>query len=548
MKSAIQILETTVMNIPEMSFMLSFAVFALVVLALSYKEKLPQVQVILILSTAIVLAILGGKLLGYSAEDWNFFFENFQLPYSDKKTILGYLLFGLIGIHAAKSLLGFKYDLAGIIAFAWPAAFIVARIGCFFGGCCHGIVTDELIGVRYAQDFPAHIAHANAGMIDRMDLLSLPVHPTQLYEILICMALLTVLCLLKKRNIFRQGFSYAGFSIVFYGFLRFFMEFIREGGAMYAGLKIAQWVSLFLVITLLIAIVLVERKTNKINQVKYIWPLTQSYSPMLLGFSLLLIIKGSVHLFSGLEIMIVRVIFFSICAVLVFHLSLLIRRNFKIRAALGSVLMLIIFSSQQVLDDPKEETTKRFFELKAAGTVGQEVGVCGGVSKYNAFGGGLAYHIKKDAYNDFSVGSNVYYMKYNSTNTIGFSPYVRFDSRIVGISGGVNYGDYYSNGRDDELVPSFSLRLGRLDKFFVDGHYNHFFPGGMPVIQLGVGFDMYNKYRTDEFDYCRVGLADNGIYVNPRFHVGRNTVLNPYVAFGGDSQFQITMGVYFRLE
>lgn len=547
MKSVIKIFEITSINIPEISFSLAFVTFALIVLFLGYKKKLPFIPLMLILATAIVLAIFGGKFLAYSAADWTSLFENLVLPYSNKKTILGYLLFGLIGIQLTKYLLGFKYDLAEIIAFAWPASFIVARLGCFFSGCCHGITTNGSLGVQYSNNFPAHIHQANSGLIDRMDVLSLPVYPTQLYEIAICVVLLTVLYIIRKRKFFKKGFSYAGFSIIFYGFFRFFMDFIRVGGSEYAGLKITQWVVLFLMIGLVIALIFIERSTVNVSKEVTGSLDPKRHTPFMLGIGLLFLIRGSILGFSGLEIGILKVVFYTICAVLIIHISNLARQSFKIRAALGSVLMLFIFSSQQVLEDSKKESVRRFFEIKGAGTIGQEVDVCGGISKYNTFGVGVAYHLKKDAYTDFSFGSDFYHMKYNSNSAFGLSPYVSYDSRIVGISGGINYGDYWSNGRDDDLVPTASLRIGRLNNFFVDGHYNNFFPGGMPTIQLGVGFGMDNNYNND-IDYVRVGLADNGFYVNPRFHIGQKTVLNPYVAFGGDSNFQATLALHFMLE
>ena len=215
---------------------------------------------------------------------------------------------------------------------------------------------------------------------------------------------------------------------------------------------------------------------------------------------------------------------------------------------MSSFLMLFIFSSQQVLESSKSESESRFFELQTGASFGQETTICGGVEEYYAMGADLSYHFKKDRYNDLIVGSGLYYMNYGDNSALGVSPYIKYDSRLFGISGGINYGDFYTNNRSEKLLPQASLRFGNLENFFVDGHYSTFFPGGMPVIQLGIGFGLNSNYTSDHIEYIRVGISDNGFYVNPKFHIGQKTLLNPYLAFGGDSNFQISMALHFMLQ
>ena len=52
------------------------------------------------------------------------------------------------------------------------------RLGCFFAGCCFGTPTDSFLGVQFPDASPACDAHG-----------PVPVHPTQLYELVLLVAM-----------------------------------------------------------------------------------------------------------------------------------------------------------------------------------------------------------------------------------------------------------------------------------------------------------------------------------------------------------------------
>ena len=56
------------------------------------------------------------------------------------------------------------YQVISIIPCCILIGHAFGRVGCFFAGCCHGIQTDSIFGVRFPEGPPY------------------PVHPTQLYE------------------------------------------------------------------------------------------------------------------------------------------------------------------------------------------------------------------------------------------------------------------------------------------------------------------------------------------------------------------------------
>lgn len=56
----------------------------------------------------------------------------------------------------------------------------IARIGCFINGCCFGIVSNLPWAFQYPLFSEAHLSQVARGQTNLM--VSLPVHPTQLYE------------------------------------------------------------------------------------------------------------------------------------------------------------------------------------------------------------------------------------------------------------------------------------------------------------------------------------------------------------------------------
>jgi phosphatidylglycerol:prolipoprotein diacylglycerol transferase len=118
----------------------------------------------------------------------------------------------------------------------------ITRIGCYLFGCDFGKPLSDgapaflkKIGtfphwapgtVDRGDGAPAWIQHVNSGLIDHEATHSLPVHPTQLYESLVGLALLALLMLQRKNQRFRgQIFMLFAFA---YGFARFLLEIFRD--------------------------------------------------------------------------------------------------------------------------------------------------------------------------------------------------------------------------------------------------------------------------------------------------------------------------------
>jgi phosphatidylglycerol:prolipoprotein diacylglycerol transferase len=122
---------------------------------------------------------------------------------------------GLIGASLATIIYALRakvplWKLADIIAPSIALGHVFGRLGCFMTGCCYGRPTDLPWAIRFPAD------HWTKGV---------PVHPTQLYESLLNLALYLALMWLYRRKKF-DGQIFAAY-LVGYALLRTFVESFR---------------------------------------------------------------------------------------------------------------------------------------------------------------------------------------------------------------------------------------------------------------------------------------------------------------------------------
>ncbi len=113
-------------------------------------------------------------------------------------------------------------DIAGI---GICVGLVFGRIGCFLGGCCFGVHTDHPFGLRFPPFSPASESQWRQGLLSAPSLESLPVHPTQLYEAIGCLAITAFLLWLRPRKRFEGQVMLA--FIALYAILRFALEYLR---------------------------------------------------------------------------------------------------------------------------------------------------------------------------------------------------------------------------------------------------------------------------------------------------------------------------------
>jgi len=130
-----------------------------------------------------------------------------------------------------------------LLAVFLPLGIAITRVGCLLSGCCHGAVTALPWGIRYPAGSAAWEVHVAEGRLDPGSALSLPVHPSPLYE-----SLFLVLLFLFLRNVFTRRGPSGKVLLVFcltYPVGRFFLEFLRGDPVrgIYLGLSAGQWSS-----------------------------------------------------------------------------------------------------------------------------------------------------------------------------------------------------------------------------------------------------------------------------------------------------------------
>jgi phosphatidylglycerol---prolipoprotein diacylglyceryl transferase len=136
-------------------------------------------------------------------------------------------------------------DMAGMVI---PIGLGFGRMGCLLAGCCFGSVSNVPWALRFPEHSPASEAQAKLGQIQSYFEVSLPVHPTEIYESAASFAIAAVLILWvhgKKRY---DGQVFIAF-VALYAIARFVIEFWRadDRGAL-IGLSTSQLIGVFLVI------------------------------------------------------------------------------------------------------------------------------------------------------------------------------------------------------------------------------------------------------------------------------------------------------------
>jgi phosphatidylglycerol:prolipoprotein diacylglycerol transferase len=154
-------------------------------------------------------AFLGAKIVYLLSEGWmHWHDQNRWIQLATGKTITGGLLGGYAGVEIAKSFVGYTGVTGDWFAVIAPVTIILGRVGCWFHGCCRGVVCAES---WYTLGDAAGVAR----------------WPSVPMEILFNLVALAIVLLLRNLRLFPgQHFH---FYLISYGVFRFFHEFMREG-------------------------------------------------------------------------------------------------------------------------------------------------------------------------------------------------------------------------------------------------------------------------------------------------------------------------------
>jgi phosphatidylglycerol:prolipoprotein diacylglycerol transferase len=547
-----------------------------------YRRKFPLLAWVLLLASVQLAAVVGTKIFSYSWQEWQYMFQNNIFIQNKEKSLLGCVLLAGGTFIFAKHLLKFKYPVWDTFAVAFPLAVSVTTIGCFFYGCCFGTSSDLPWAVRYPVMSLAHYHQFESGLLTYNDLYSLPVHPVQLYVTLggIIVALLVVM--FRKR--WKANGSLLLSSVILFLMMRFIAEFFRDplsnksGGDMFWILKQVQWQYL-LFVALTTGLLIFREKTYK--------PITSHANTPQLELK-----KQALFLLTILMTFVLLRNWFRLPEIISLNIALLPAVIFmgveiyrettsnRFRWVYVCSLLLPLFLMSQTLPQAQIDTAaakkyKTYHTIGAGYAKGSYTDDrmtftgegCDMVTnheyfsqKYNAVGVGYSYTREEpDKKVITTFGANAFfgdYMQIRQSNDIeyktflwGVSPYVKYDTKWIGIRGGLHLGNLAFTTGDTHketalkpqtgnfkifVFPQVDLRVGINSILFADFHLADQFPVSAPgmafMTGIGSGFGLKNGLNL------RAGLSfldASGFYVSGYIPIENRVVLEPLFLWTG---------------
>ncbi|UCG54364.1 MAG: prolipoprotein diacylglyceryl transferase [Dehalococcoidia bacterium] len=224
--------------------MIALGVFILVLWTFWQVRKhwpsFPSDRVLALAIVGIPSGIIFARLI-HVIDKWEYYSQNLgQIIGGEGLTIYGAILGAVLGTWIYSRFRPFNYGFgADLVAPGIILAQIIGRIGCFLNGCCHGPEASTSLpwGITYT--------HPNCAA----DITNIPVHPTQLYEIIFLVFLFGITMLLKGR--LKPDGSLFLVYLGSYSLWRFSIGFLRVNEPFLFGLHQAQFIGIIvLVITI----------------------------------------------------------------------------------------------------------------------------------------------------------------------------------------------------------------------------------------------------------------------------------------------------------
>ena len=228
--------------------MITLAILVLILWMVREVRKGAQLSYDNIITAALVgipSGVVVSKLL-HVIDHWDYYFQDPGLIVSGAGlTIYGAVLGAVLGIWVYSRFGGFQFGyFADVVAPAAILAQAVGRVGCTINGCCYGVATSLPWGVVYTHP-------------DSYAPLGVAVHPTQVYEIVVCLIIFGVL--LKLRGRLEPEGSLFLVYLTLYSLWRVGVGFLRAGTPFLFGLHQAQVIG---IIVLAATLFLLIRRTR----------------------------------------------------------------------------------------------------------------------------------------------------------------------------------------------------------------------------------------------------------------------------------------------
>jgi phosphatidylglycerol:prolipoprotein diacylglycerol transferase len=234
--------------------MVALAIMVLVLWVLWQVRRGANISYDRVLTAAVVgipSGIVVSRLL-HVADKWEYYGQNlgqiFGLSGLSGLTIWGAVLGAALGIWVYSRFSDFQFGyIADLTAPGIILAQTIGRVGCTLNGCCYGNETDLFCAVVYTH--PESYAP-----------LGIPVHPTQIYEIIYLLMMFAVLLSLKGR--LRPDGSLFLVYLSLYSIWRIGIALVREGTPFLFGLHQAQVIGI-LVLAITVPIMVFRTRWGK---------------------------------------------------------------------------------------------------------------------------------------------------------------------------------------------------------------------------------------------------------------------------------------------
>ena len=494
-------------------------------------------------------------------------------PASEGKSLISGMLLAVPTMLLIKNLLGFRNAIFTPYAFTIPLGIAIQRIGCLGAGCCYGKTTELPWGISYTFGHKIHCTQWLEGQLRIINDASLPVHPVQIYESLMCLVALGIIIYIYKKGWKRHQLPYV--FLLIYSIIRFMTETLRAPAAHtvglnnYFGLNTVQWILLFSALLFLCALTgkrrnkpvsILNLQANKGLTIKvYTW-----------YFLLFMLILLSPKYYSSLELLLLGLLFIPLSTIVIWELFKTITIP-QLRVATVCICVIGIFLMSQNSPVLQGETKPdKYHEISLGGYAGTNNLThyhrdCDGDKhedfrfKENYYLMGIGYKyvniIEDDRALTIGLGASFGELSeqvensgdYNQQdlnysyqqNIYIFSPHVKYDLKKVGFGLGLLAGDisvFRDSGRPltafkrYRVLPQVHFRVGRLNNAWVEFNYGFRFPGTAPANE----YELLLGIRGEHGNLVRVGTsAFNAIVIRPEFFVNEKIGVEPYVGFFG---------------
>jgi prolipoprotein diacylglyceryltransferase len=551
-------------------FILAFQIGLALLLYQGYKHKFPITPWLLIILTGFLFFVIGSKLFAIPAADWAYIFQSGILqPEMNRRTVLGGAVTGLLGIVLAIRWFNFPVTTLDSFAVLIPLTLIFQRVGCFIAGCCFGSPTTLPWSISYSHSHHAFQHHVSLNLVSPTELSSLPIHPVQLYEAFGCMLIVFFLIKIRQKKYILAPGSLLMVSALLYGLLRFMDEFFRAGQPVSGPLNKIQFITIALMLILLPALIWNERVCRHSTNQPILTPSTKSIVLYFLMVALLYTWFWPV--IGTLEVLALNpLVILSILAILYTAITAFINQKMSWTSALLVTLMFVLTAQVAPQDTEDKSAPSHYYTLAVNVLTGNHTLVdrelveedCEGNKtyayarfreKYKAGSASFSKTIVYNEYNKMTFGLNGQMGSLQETgqanldtkrilNFYTINPFIAYDTRDVGIGGGLHIGDIsvLQNSFDSDrptlikryrIYPQLNLRAGQLQSFFGEFRFADAISGTFPssVIQINLGYG----FHSTNGNALRIGTSSHAaLFIAPSFAPGKNIVITPFIAFG----------------